>query len=267
MQPSFGRGAPQERWKRTLETEIQFTAPSYVDALPSGDLERLISIHPGGTARFWGATKAQNKNYDTKVSAGDVVVFTGARQVRAIAQVGVILRDAAAFGDLLWEPHPKNGSWCNVYSVQGFNEVAIPYEYIWELPGFKKKPTFQGLWPLDHERSQTILEALHIQLSEVPQPDAEEAMRLAILAKSMGQVTAAEEFTKATTTYERAAGTVIVNRAESLLITAYRESLPGTHLLTLRAPTGLADYYDEGRVEASSWKQRVAPTTSSSGKR
>jgi hypothetical protein len=67
----------------------------------------------------------------------------------------------------------------------------------------------------------------------------------------MGQVTAAEEFTKAATSYEQAAGTVIVNRAESLLITAYRASLPGTHDKTLRAPTGLADYYDansEGSV-------------------
>ena len=172
------------------------------------------------------------------------MLFTGAMQVRAVGQIGVILRDAADFGDLLWDPEPKNGSWCNVYSVQGFQKVAIPYQTIWALPGFQAKPVFQGLWPLDSDRSQTILEALHIEPPETPQPDAEEHRRLAALAKSMGQVTSAEEFTKASTSYEQAAGTVNVNRAESLLITAYRASLPGTHDKTLRAPTGLADYYD-----------------------
>jgi hypothetical protein len=245
MQPSFGHGAPQQRWKRTLETEIPFTAHPYVDGLRPGDLDRLLAMHPAGAARFWGATKVQNKNYDTKVSAGDVLLFTGAMQVRAVGQIGVILRNAADFGDLLWNPEPKNGSWCNVYSVQGFQKVAIPYQTIWALPGFQAKPVFQGLWPLDSDRSQTLLEALHIEPPETPQPDAEEHRRLTTLAKSMGQVTAAEEFTKASTSYEQAAGTVNVNRAESLLITAYRASLPGTHDKTLRAPTGLADYYHE----------------------
>jgi hypothetical protein len=104
------------------------TAQPYTDALRPEDRDRLIAMHPAGRARFWGATKVQNRKYDTKISAGDIVLFTGGRQVRAIGRIGVILRDTAAFGDLLWEPDPKNGSWCNVYSVQGFSEVAIPYE-------------------------------------------------------------------------------------------------------------------------------------------
>jgi hypothetical protein len=116
MQPSFGRGIPQKRWKRTLDTEIRFTTPPYADALRPGDLGRLIAMHPSGRARFWGAMKGQNRNYDTKLSTGDVVLFTGSLQVRAIGRVGVILRDAAALGDLLWEPHPEVGGWCNIYS-------------------------------------------------------------------------------------------------------------------------------------------------------
>jgi hypothetical protein len=246
MQPSYGRGITRKRWERTLGTEIQFTERKYVDALRPGDLDRLFAMHPAGRARFWGATRVQNLNYDRKMSTGDVVLFTGSRQVRAVGQVGVILRDAAAFGDLLWDPDPKNGSFCNIYSVQGFGKVAIPYEEIWALPGFKLNNWFQGLWPLDADRTQTVLEALRIELPENPQPDPEEDRRLSLLARSMGQVTAAEEFTKASTSYERAAGTVIVNRAESLLITAYRDSLPGTDQHTLRVPTGLADYYAEG---------------------
>ena len=267
MQPSFGHGAPQERWKRTLETEIPFTAHPYVDGLRPGDLDRLLAMHPAGAARFWGATKVQNKNYDTKVSAGDVVLFTGAMQVRAVGQIGVILRDAAGFGDLLWDPEPKNGSWCNVYSVQGFQKVAIPYQTIWALPGFQAKPVFQGLWPLDSDRSQTLLEALHIEPPETPQPDAEEHRRLAALAKSMGQVTAAEEFTKASTSYEQAAGTVIVNRAESLLITAYRASLPAPTIRPSVFRLAWLTTTMQTQTEASSWKQRAAPSTSLSGKR
>jgi hypothetical protein len=79
----------------------------YADALRPGDLGRLNAMHPSGRARFWGAMKGQNRNYDTKLSTGDVVLFTGSLQVRAIGRVGVILRDAAALGDLLWEPHQR----------------------------------------------------------------------------------------------------------------------------------------------------------------
>jgi hypothetical protein len=52
MQPSFGHGAPRERWMRTLATEIQFTAQPYTDALRPEDRDRLIAMHPAGRARF-----------------------------------------------------------------------------------------------------------------------------------------------------------------------------------------------------------------------
>lgn len=61
----------------------------------------------------------------------------------------------------------------------------------------------------------------------------------------MGDVAAAEQFATASTSYQRPGGITYVYRAESLLITAYRASLPGDQGLTLRVQTGVADFYAE----------------------
>jgi hypothetical protein len=75
--------------------------------------------------------------------------------------------------------------------------------------------------------------------------DREEADRLAMLAGRMGDVVAAEVFATASTSYQRPGGITYVYRVESLLITAYRASLPGDQKRTLRVPTGVADLYAE----------------------
>jgi hypothetical protein len=103
-----------------------------------------------------------------------------------------------------------------------------------------------GLRVLDPGKSDTILAGLRIGTITATAPDAEELARLSRLAERMGKVVDAEAFATARTSYERPGGTTYVNRAESLLITAYRDSLPGDLGTTLRVPTGVADYYADG---------------------
>jgi hypothetical protein len=79
------------------------------------DLQRLTDLHPTGRARCWGAVGIHDRDY-AKMSTGDVVLFTGDNKVRAIGEVGVILRNEA-FADRMWNPDPKNGSWLNIYSL------------------------------------------------------------------------------------------------------------------------------------------------------
>ncbi len=241
--PGFNDPVGRKNWKRTIDGEIGFDAPPYSLALSPDETGRLLAMHPGGRARFWGSVGAQDGKYD-RLAAGDIVLFTGDKHVQAVGQVGVILRNAK-FGDLLWDPDPDKGSWRNIYSLQGLDRVRIPYEEIWELPGFSHGDNFMGMRILNPEKARAVTEGLRIQTADAdPGPTVEEAARLALLAASTGRITAAEAFSTDRTSYQRPAGTVYVQRAESLLITAFRDSLPGDPGITLRTPTGLADFYD-----------------------
>lgn len=100
---------------------------------------------------------------------------------------------------------------------------------------------FSGMLPLlARLYDETVLNFL--KMSTV---DREEADRLTTLAERMGDIVAAEVFATAATSYRRRGGITYVYRAESLLITAYRASLPGDLGLTLRVQTGIADFYAE----------------------
>ncbi len=206
--------------------------------LTSGDRSLLDALHPPGRARFWGSTRKQDRNYQNIVT-GDVVLFTGKKKVRGVGTVGAVLRNAS-LGDLLWEPHRTNGSWHNIYSLQAFEPAGIPYEDIWALEGFTHNDNFMGLRRLNASKSDTILDFLNMSPA-----DRDETTRLATLARRTGDIVAAEQFTADSTTYQRPGGITYVHRAESILITAYRASLPLDQGQTLRAETGIADFYTE----------------------
>jgi hypothetical protein len=125
----------------------------------------------------------------------------------------------------------------NIYSVPSFELTEIPYRDVWVLEEFRPNDNFQGMRVLDPARSRTVLEFLRIDTV-----DREESDLLAALARRMGDVVAAEQFTTAGTSYERPGGITYVRRAESLLVTAYRASLPADQGRTLRVQTGVADF-------------------------
>ncbi len=152
IQPSYGTPEARRYGAATLDQPVPFT-----DASP-GDVERLTALHPDGRARFWGATEKHDKRMAT-VRTGDVVLLTGGKQVRAVAEVGHSFRDPA-FARRLWRPAPGKCVWSNVYSLRRYRVLDVPYEAIWALPGFTPGDNFMGLRFLDPVKSVAVLALL-----------------------------------------------------------------------------------------------------------
>lgn len=129
--------------------------------MPSTQRAELDATHPDGTARFWGATAKHDKKMDT-LAAGDVVLLTGQKHVRAVGEVGCSFRNHE-FARRLWTPDPANCLWSNVYSLRVYRTVWIPYEEIWALPGFTTGDNFMGLRFLNAPKGATVLSGLQIR--------------------------------------------------------------------------------------------------------
>jgi hypothetical protein len=245
IQPAFGGAAARQHWRDTLDSEVKFAAAPYSAVLSVAQLAALAHMHPAGQARFFGATEIHDRTI-RQLSAGDVILFTGGKRIRAVGEMGVILQDAAAFGDLMWSPDPRNGSYCNVYSLRGFEPVEIPYEEVWEIGGFTPGDNFPGLRLLSAAQGDALLAGLRIAtITAAEEETAAERALAAALERRAGKVVGAEAVNTARTSYDRPAGTTLVNRAESLLIQAYRQSIASDQGTTLRVPTGIADHYAE----------------------
>ncbi|WP_092784854.1 hypothetical protein [Actinokineospora terrae] len=162
IQPSYGKPETRRHWADTLDVPVSFDEPPYRDALTPDQRAELRSTHPTGSARFWGATAKHDKRVDT-LHQGDVLLLTGQRHVRAIARVGHVVRNPA-FARALWTPDPRDCLWSNVYSLLDYRATWIPYERIWDLPGFTTGDYFMGLRLLDNAKSTTILNGLNIDL-------------------------------------------------------------------------------------------------------
>jgi hypothetical protein len=226
IQPSYGNKAAREHWKDTLDQEANFLVAPRVDALTPAQRGGLQELHPDGKARFWGATG----NHDSRMAAlqtGDVVLFTGGRLVRAVGEVGFSFY-SPAFADLLWRPDPDRGSYRNVYSLLSFQPTAIPYDEIWELEGFNPGDNFMGLRFLDDVKSATILNAFHIDTMTARREAADrERAVMRKLASGSDKIVDPEAVNVVRTSYDRTAGTILVHRAEAVLVRRYRRTLHG----------------------------------------
>ncbi|GAA3165291.1 hypothetical protein GCM10010531_17210 [Blastococcus jejuensis] len=142
----------------------------------------------------------------------------------------------------LWDPHPDRGSYHNVYSLVAFQPTDIGYREIWDLPGFNANDNFMGLRFLDEEKSAVVADGLAIQTVTAArlevQRDAELVTNLAV-----GHLVDVEAVHTASTTYDRSSGSVLVRRAEALLVLAYRATLPPSEVQRLRTPSGVTDLY------------------------
>jgi hypothetical protein len=133
---------------------------AHADVLSAAERADLLAEHPAGTARFWGATPQHDRKMDT-LDAGDVVLLTGQKHVRAIGTVGCVLRNDD-LARALWRPDPARCLWRNVYSFRTYRPTAIPYEEVWALPGFNAGDNFMGLRFLNEEKSATIIAGLGV---------------------------------------------------------------------------------------------------------
>lgn len=249
IQPSFGNRDARQHWADTLAQEVDFSTGRRKAALTREQFDALRRLAPGESARFWGATS----NHDAKMATlrtGDVILFTGGKRVRAVGEVGHAFRNAA-FADTLWDPHPQRGSYLNVYSLLAFEDTDIPYEEIWDLPGFNEGDNFMGLRFLDSTKGDTILAGLAIstvteaQLRERQESQTIQSLRNGGMTREIG----AEAVNVTHTSYERPRGVTLVHRAEALLVQRYREGLSSA--LTagrIRTPVGIADLYVKGGV-------------------
>jgi hypothetical protein len=161
IQPSYGNAETRRHWADTLDSCVDFRESRYSSVLTAETSARLVALHPDGKARFWGATAKHDKRMD-RLAAGDVVLLTGQKHVRAIGAVGCCFRDHE-FARRLWSPDPARCLWSNVYSLVAYRPTWIPYEEIWALPGFNAGDNFMGLRLLSDHKAQTVLAHLDIE--------------------------------------------------------------------------------------------------------
>ena len=169
IQPSYGTKEARRHWSETLDRPVPFTRRRYAEVLSAAERAELVAEHPGGQARFWGATPQHDRRMDT-LAAGDVVLLTGQKHVRAVGTVGCRLRNDE-LARRLWHPDPARCLWRNVYTFRAYRRVAIPYERVWALPGFTVGDNFMGLRFLDQEKSATVVAGLDVAGLLAGQPD------------------------------------------------------------------------------------------------
>lgn len=240
VSPSYGSAEARQHWHDTLDQEVDYRERHRRRLLTESVLADLDRSHPHGKARFWGARPAHDKKMAT-VTTGDVVLFTGDNQVRAIGEVGVIFRNAD-FAACLWPPKDGAEGWYTVYSLTAFERTDIPYEELNEVVGYKSNHAYPGQLLLTGTRARAVCDAFLIAPRRVPGP------RDAAPAERSVRIAAAEEMRMAHVTYERPGARQFVRRREGALVRAYRAALGLTEGRRYYCPSGVTDLYLESPV-------------------
>ncbi|MCH0566670.1 MULTISPECIES: hypothetical protein [unclassified Streptomyces] len=239
--PAYGSKESRRHWHDTLEQEVPFGEKSLTRHLSSGQLEQLSRIHPSGMARFWGATSTHDKAM-SGVRTGDVALFTGAKKVLAVGEVGVIFvnREVA---DTLWPPSPGGKSWHTVYSLRDLVPAEVPYEELAELIGYSKNYGFPGQLVLQGSKARAVIEGLRITTRTVlEQLGIEKSPASSLLPVQRTQL---EQQHTPVVRFERAATTTLYRREEQPLVTEFCATLT-VAAERFRSPAGLCDIYVQG---------------------
>jgi hypothetical protein len=243
--PSYGNPASRARFADTLASEVSFVDEPVRSALGADEFEALIELHPGGTARFWGALSRHDAKMD-RLTTGDAILFTGRNRVQALGKLGCKLRNTT-LANLLWEPDPKTGSWSNVYTILGFQYVShISYRDIQELAGYSPKDVFQETRVPKPEQAAALISGLG--LDEVtPQGEREEEARAetALLDALAEQARVSEAETNRThsSEYHRTEKRVTMSRAEAQLVDLFWSTLPAGQAKSLHVAGGRSDLF------------------------
>jgi hypothetical protein len=161
IQPSYGTPEARRHWADTLDRPVRFRDPRYAEVLTDEERTALDAAHPAGRARFWGTTDKHDRKVD-RLGAGDVVLLTGRKRVRAVGEIGCVLRNPE-LAHRLWTPDPAKCLWSNVFSFRKYQASDVPYEAVWALPGFNAGDNFMGLRLLGADKARTILSWLGIE--------------------------------------------------------------------------------------------------------
>lgn len=165
--------------------------------------------------------------------------------------------------DQLWTPHPDRGSYSNVYSLRDFRPADIPYEEIWDLPGFNVGDNFMGARFLDGDKADELLDGLHIVSGTSVEMEAAEAAQL--VARADVRFVPGEAVNVLVTTAHPPTEPLVVRRLEAQLVRAYSEWLdvPTQRIRCTAGVTDLVINRDDGLevIEAKAAISRGAVRT------
>jgi len=257
ISPSYGSSETRRHWADTVDRQVDYTVPRYDSLLMPEQRTQLRTLHPDGHARFWGATPAHDRKF-TDVTTGDVVLFTGQNQVRAIGEVGAIFRNRA-LADLLWPPQTGGTSWHTVYSLLDLLPADISYGELNAAIGYKPTHNFPGQMVLRGDKARSVLEDFMIT------PGMQEATTRqdpATPAQDPVRIAAMEELRTHRTGYQRTRRLVVVDRREAQLVREYRHFLTARGLTPRRlfCPSGISDMYVESGGEAEVIEAKSTPS-------
>ncbi|MDQ0953273.1 hypothetical protein QFZ24_007196 [Streptomyces phaeochromogenes] len=247
ISPSYGSAGTRRHWADTVDQLVDFTVPRYDSVLTTEQREQLQVLHQDGNARFWGATPAHDGKL-ADVVTGDVVLFTGQNQVRAIGEVGAIFRNRA-LADLLWPPQAGGQSWHTVYSLLDLMPTDIPYAELNAAIGYRPAHNFPGQMVLRGDKARSVLEDFMITPDTewqtlVPQLTGRQS---GIRDRDLVRIAAMEELRTHRTGYRRSRRLVVVDRREAVLVREYRQHLADRGLTAQRfyCASGISDIYVE----------------------
>jgi len=247
IQPSYGNPAAIRHFHDTLERDVDFTAPPLWTALSPPQRQPLRSLHPDGHARFWGGTANQGRLLD-ELTLGDVILFTGKGHIQGIGEFGVGF-DSPTVGDLLWSPHPTNGTYRHVYTLRSFTRTLLPNRTLQDAIGSSHNDSFQGLRLLrDTARVDAVTIGLGIRTRTAADEELAAAQNLAATLASEqppgSSLVAAEQLHTASGTYTPAQRDIEFRRVEALLVESYIATLPpAADHRRVRCQAGLTDLY------------------------
>ncbi|MFF9220715.1 hypothetical protein [Streptomyces viridosporus] len=238
ISPSYGSAESRQHWKDTLDRTVPFTDERYGRHLTESQRRQLLTLHPEGRSRFWGA-RPRHDDKMAAVTTGDVVLFTGDNHVRAIGEVGVIFRNQE-FADALWPPKQGGESWRTVYSLRQFQTTELPYTVLNSLLGYKSNFKYPGQMVFSEEKAAAGINGLLITTRTA----LEEAGALPVPgAVRMMQV---ERQHTHTVIVEQPARRLLFDRVEAELVSAYRDSLTEVRVERFATEAGICDLYVDG---------------------
>lgn len=245
--PCYGNPRAREHYHDTLEGWVRFTDDKLWPLLDPVTQDALLALHPSGSAHFWGATDSHDRTMP-RLRRGDVVLFTGNKQVMLCGEVGFRFINKA-FADALWWKAGDKKSFVHAYSLLNVRPVGRPASELASLCDYAPNHAFPGQLFLKSEHADKVLRAFELSTSVAEaQLEEELAQRLAALPGT--KVTPVEKARKKNGTRTTVGGTTVTERVESVLVEAYQQFRASEQLAAFTTGNGLrADLYREAGEE------------------
>lgn len=166
--PCHVNAASRRCFADTLARPVPFTEAPVGEHLTDDELITLLTLHPGESARFWGAFTRSDFQIDGLIT-GDVILFTGQERAQAVGRVGCKLRNKS-LADALWTPHGSNGGIIprDVYTILDFQpQPDLTYETIRKAAGYKPDVNLTIPRVLSPGKSKALIALLRFNSADI----------------------------------------------------------------------------------------------------